>query len=67
MADFASDGIKNSITVNGNLPAGSVVDSSDFGAADPATKLKKNFKFNTKILNYPLDIDKGKSRFRYWR
>ena len=57
MADFASDGIKNSITVNGNLPAGSVVDSSDFGAADPATKLKKNFKFNTKILNYPLDID----------
>ena len=57
MADFASDGIKNSITVNGNLPAGSVVDSSDSGAADPATKLKKNFKFNTKILNYPLDID----------
>ena len=57
MADFASDGVKNSITVNGNLAAGSVVDSSDFGAADPATKLKKNFKFNTKILNYPLDID----------
>jgi len=57
MADFASDGVKNSITVNGNLAAGSVVDSSDSGAADPATKLKKNFKFNTKILNYPLDID----------